>query len=180
MPPNAPVYQLKVTLLGTQPPVWRRFRAYSDITFRDLHNILQIVMGWENYHLYKFLHGSHQFIESQAGAGGKPVTHRLDEFVRHEEAVLGYEYDFGDSWHHEIILEKILTDTRKPCPICTHGRRACPPEDSGGVWGYQELAAAMKRRKGPEYREYVEWLGGPFDPEAFDIDDVNRMLADFQ
>ena len=180
MPSSPPVYQLKVTLLGTQPPVWRRFRVYSDITFRDLHNILQIVMGWENYHLYQFSLGSHQFIEPQMGAGGKPVTHRLDEFVQHEGAVLGYEYDFGDSWHHEIILEKILTYTRKPCPICTHGSRACPPEDSGGVWGYQELVAAMKRRKGHQYREYVEWLGGPFDPKAFDIDDVNGMLADFQ
>lgn len=66
-----------------------------------------------------------------------------------------------------------------PCPICTHGRRACPPEDSGGVWGYQELVAAMKRCRGHVYREYKEWLGGSFDPEAFYINDVNRMLADF-
>ena len=180
MPSGASVYQLKVTLLGIQPPIWRRFRVYSDITFRDLHNILQIVLGWENYHLYQFLLGSHQFIESQMGVGDKPVAHRLDEFVQHEGMVLGYEYDFGDSWQHEIILEKILTYTRKACPICTHGRRACPPEDSGGVWGYQELVAAMKSRRGQSYREYKEWLGGPFNPEAFDIDDVNRMLADFQ
>jgi hypothetical protein len=180
MPSSAHVYQIKVTLIDIRPLIWRRFRVYSDITFRDLHNILQIVMGWENYHLYQFLLSSHQFVESQLGAGDKPATHRLDEFVQHEGAVLRYEYDFGDSWQHDLELEKILAYTRKPCPICTHGRRACPPEDSGGAWGYQELVAAMKRRRGSEYRHYVEWLGGPFDPQAFDIDDVNSMLADFQ
>jgi hypothetical protein len=88
---KTPVYQFKITLQGIRPPIWRRFRVYSDITFRQLHNIVQIVMGWENYHLYQFLLGSYQFTESLMGPGDKPMTHRLDEFVQREGAVLGYE-----------------------------------------------------------------------------------------
>jgi hypothetical protein len=177
---KTPVYQFKITLQGIRPPIWRRFRVDSDVTFRQLHNIVQIVMGWENYHLYQFLFDSYQFTESQMGPGDKPATHRLDEFVQREGVVLGYEYDFGDSWQHEMALEKILTAPRKPGPLCTGGRRACPPEDCGGVWGYMELVEAMQARRGQQYREYKEWLGGYFDAEEFDIEEVNERLADPQ
>jgi hypothetical protein len=177
---KTPVYQFKISLLSIQPLIWRRFRVYSDITFRQLHNIVQIVMGWENYHLYQFLFGSYQFTESLMGPGDKPATHRLDEFVQREGTVLGYQYDFGDNWQHEIVLEKILAYTRKSCPVCTHGRRACPPEDCGGVWGYMDLAKAMKTRRGHRYREYKEWLGEYYNAEKFDMQEVNGQLADPQ
>lgn len=174
------VYQFKITLLGIRPLIWRRFRAGSDITFRQLHNIVQIVMGWENYHLYQFFIGPYQFTESLLGPGDNPSTHRLDEFVNCEGAAFGYEYDFGDSWQHELILEKILGYSRKPVPVCTHSRRACPPEDCGGAWGYMELVKVMKKRRGHQYREYKEWLGGHFNADEFDIQEVNELLADPQ
>ena len=100
--------------------------------------------------------------------------------MQREGVVLGYEYGFGDSWQHKMALEKILTAPRKPVPLCTGGRRACPPEDCGGVWGYMELVEAMQARRGQQYLEYKEWLGGYFDAEEFDIEEVNERLADPQ
>ena len=172
------VYQFKISLTGIQPLIWRRFRVHNDVTFRQLHNIVQIVMGWENYHLYQFFLGSYQFTESLMARGDKPATHRLDEFLQREGTVLGYQYDFGDNWQHEIVLEKILAYTRKSCPVCTHGRRACPPEDCGGVWGYMDLVKAMKSRRGYRYREFKEWLGGYFKADEFDIHAINEQLDD--
>jgi hypothetical protein len=89
--------------------------------------------------------------EQLMGSDDKRASHILGEFVTQPGSILGYEYDFGDSWHHELLLEKVLTKTRKPCPICTHGRCACPPEDCGGVWGYMELSKAMKAKRGVRY-----------------------------
>ena len=172
------VYQFKVSLAGIQPLIWRRFQVYSDVTFRQLHNIVQIVMGWENYHLYQFFWNYNRFTEQLMGAGDKRSSHVLGKFVTQPGSILGYEYDFGDGWHHELLLEKVLTRTRKPCPICTHGRRACPPEDCGGVWGYMEMSKAMKAKRGSRYREYKEWLGGYYDVNAFDLAEVNEQLAD--
>ena len=172
------VYQFKISLAGIQPLIWRRFRVHSDVTFRQLHSIVQIVMGWENYHLYQFFWNNDRFTEQLMGVGDKRASHVLGEFVTQPGSILGYEYDFGDGWHHELLLEKILTTTRKPCPICPHGRRACPPEDCGGVWGYMDLAKAMKAKRGSSYREYKEWLGGYYDANAFDLDEVNEQLAE--
>lgn len=171
------VYQFKISLVGIRPLIWRRFRVHSDVTFRQLHNIVQIVMGWENYHLYQFLWRDNNFTEQLLGAGDRRSSHVLGEFVTQPGSILCYEYDFGDDWHHELLLEKVLTTTQKSCPICTHGRRACPPEDCGGVWGYMELVRAMKAKRGSAYREYKEWLGGHFDANAFDLAVVNKQLA---
>lgn len=175
MTPN--VYQFKITLLGIKPLIWRRFRVYHDITFRQLHNIVQITMGWENSHLFQFFWGYTRFTDSLLGAEDKTASNIMGEFITQEGAILGYEYDFGDGWQHELVLEKILTRTPQPCPICTHGRRACPPEDCGGTWGYRELVKAMKARRGYRYREYKEWLGGYFDANTFELEAINASLA---
>jgi hypothetical protein len=171
------IYEFKISLAGIQPLIWRRFRVHSDVTFRQLHNIVQIVMGWENYHLYQFFWGQDRFTDQLMGAGDRRSSHVLGEFANQLGSILGYEYDFGDSWEHELLLEKILKSSHKPVPVCTHGRRACPPEDCGGVWGYMELARAMKAKRGPAYREYKEWLGGHFDASAFDLAVINEQLA---
>ena len=171
------VYQFKISLLGIHPLIWRRFRVYNDITFRQLHNIVQITMGWENYHLFQFFWDYSRFTDNLMAAEDKTASNIIGEFVTQEGAILGYEYDFGDGWQHELVLEKILTRTTKQCPVCTHGRRACPPEDCGGIWGYMELVKAMKARRGYRYREYKEWLGGYFDANEFDLKAINASLA---
>jgi len=102
---------------------------------------------------------------------------RLDQVVLQEQKKFIYEYDFGDSWYHKILIEKILLlDTKKNYPVCIKGKRACPPEDCGGESGYYYFLEAIQDPDHPEHEEMLEWEGGSFDPEAFDIDGVNRIL----
>jgi pRiA4b ORF-3-like protein len=105
----------------------------------------------------------------------RPVI--LAALVRGEKSKLLYEYDFGDSWEHELLVEKILPrDEGKRYPVCLTGKRACPPEDCGGVWGYASFLEALHDPEHPEHEEMLEWIGGEFDPEAFDLDEVNVEL----
>lgn len=111
-------------------------------------------MGWENYHLFQFFWGYSRFTDTLMGPEDKTASSVIGEFITEEGSILGYEYDFGDGWQYEIVLEEILTRTTKQCPVCTHDRPACPPEDCGGIWGYMEQVKAMKARRGYRYREY--------------------------
>lgn len=88
-----------------------------------------------------------------------------------------YEYDLGDGWKHDILVEEILTpEEARQFPRCVAGERACPPEDCGGVHGFLDLVAAMSDRRHPERQHYLEWLGREFEPAAFDLEEVNRRL----
>ena len=177
------VYQLKVTLLDTSPPVWRRFLAPAEVSLDRLHLMLQQVMGWENYHLYRFQVASAEYSEldddeqddwldyedSRQATLGRLVSDRGTRFL--------YVYDFGDNWRHELRLEDVLEG--KPdagYPLCVGGRRACPPEDCGGPWGYAEMLEVVADPDHPEHLDRVEWLGEGFDPDAFDAGRVNRTL----
>ncbi len=134
------VYQIKVTLKGSKPPIWRRMRVTSETTLAQLHRILQRVMGWESYHLYQFVVGGIEYgdpgmLEEMEGEDARRVT--LATLVRGEKDKFFYEYDFGDSWDHELLIEQMLPpEAGKYYPVCLAGKRACPPEDCGGIWGY--------------------------------------------
>ncbi|RMD71013.1 MAG: plasmid pRiA4b ORF-3 family protein [Gammaproteobacteria bacterium] len=173
------IYQIKVTLRHSKPPIWRRLLVPGDTTLHDLHRIIQIAMGWTDSHLHQFvINGEYYGIPS--GDDWYPVKderkYRLAK-VAGEQSKFIYEYDFGDSWEHEIKVEKILPpDPKKSYPYCVKGKRACPPEDVGGIWGYEEFLEAMKDPAHEEHDTYVEWWGETFDPEAFDLDEVNREL----
>lgn len=177
------IYQLKVTLNGIRPPIWRRILVPSDIRLGKLHRVLQSVMGWDNYHLHQFVAGGIMY-----GTHGDEFGMDLDvededkcklhDLLKTEKKTIRYEYDFGDSWEHTILLEKILPyEVDQKLPRCLKGKRACPPEDCGGVWGYQELLEKLESPDDPEHQEMIEWLGGEFDSEAFDIDEVNQTLS---
>jgi Plasmid pRiA4b ORF-3-like protein len=174
------VYQVKVTLKGSKPPIWRRMQVTSETTLAQLHRILQRVMGWEGYHLYRFVVGGREYgdprmLEEMEGEDARKVT--LATLVRGEKAKFLYEYDFGDSWDHELLVEKVLpAEAAKRYPVCLTGKRACPPEDCGGVWGYASFLEAIQDPQHPEHEEMVDWVGGEFDPEAFDLDEVNSAL----
>ncbi len=174
------VYQIKVTLKGTKPPIWRRIQVASDATLANLHDILQSVMGWEGYHLYQFLidgieYGDPNLLDELEAENARTAT--LNTLVRGEKFKFIYEYDFGDGWEHEILVEKMLAlDKGKQYPLCITGKRACPPEDCGGIWGYADFLEAIQDPKHPEHDEMVEWVGGEFDPTAFDADEVNLEL----
>ncbi|MGQ9888920.1 MAG: plasmid pRiA4b ORF-3 family protein [Aggregatilineales bacterium] len=177
------IYQIKVTLKYAKPPIWRRLLVSSDTTLADLHDIIQIAMGWTDSHLHHFE------IEGRYYRAHKPGfdldlevadAHRLklDKVVRGEGFKFEYVYDFGDNWEHVILVEKILPfDPTQKLPVCVKGRRACPPEDVGGVWGYKEFLEAIANPEHPSHDSYAEWIEGVFDAEAFDLEDINRQLA---
>lgn len=177
------IYQFKITLKGIRPPIWRRFQVKSHIRFLDLHRIIQEVMGWEDAHLHQFFIGGYHLtdrdtIEEGGYGDGDVAKIWLDKFVGQEGQKFVYEYDFGDGWAHQLVLEKVLEpEAGATYPRCLTGKRACPPEDCGGIWGYQELLEVLQDPENPEREDMLEWLGGEFDPEEFDPTWVNEVLA---
>jgi hypothetical protein len=140
-------------------------------------------MGWEDSHMHQFKVGKtyygtlypDDFDDVTMTKDEKTVA--VSEVMAKPKAKMVYEYDFGDSWEHEILLEKILPpEPGVKYPVCLDGKRACPPEDCGGTWGYADLLEAIQDPKHPEHEDRLEWIGGSFDPEAFDVGKVNRAL----
>jgi hypothetical protein len=140
-------------------------------------------MGWTNSHLYRFGIGCAEYGEPDPEYADNGIDMRnakrtkLNQVVPSEKMRFTYEYDFGDSWEHQILVEKILSaEASAQYPVCLAGKRACPPEDCGGIWGYEELLQIIRDPGHVEHKRMMEWLGGLFDPEEFDIDEVNRSL----
>jgi|SRR5579862_3015834 len=180
--PRAPqaVYQLKITLRGAKPPIWRRVQVPADFTLKKLHRVIQLAMGWTDSHLHLFDVGGIHYSdpEFEVEETNNEARIRLSQAAPVEKAKFRYEYDFGDSWDHEILVEKILPpDPAVRYPICLTGKRACPPEDCGGVWGYAELLETLADPDSEDHEEMLEWLDGDFDPEEFDVEMTNAALT---
>ncbi len=175
------VHRLKVTLLGIRPPIWRRIEVPSTITLSELHTVVQVAMGWWDSHLHQFVvDGVIYGIDDGEGWGPPPVDERRTKLrdVASEGVRFSYEYDFGDGWEHRIEVEAIAAaEAGIAYPRCVAGRRACPPEDCGGPWGYGNLLAAIGDPNHDEHEAMVEWAGGPFDPARFDVAGVNARLG---
>ena len=183
--PRDAIYQLKVTLRGSKPPIWRRIQVPGAYTLDDLHAVLQVVMGWHDAHLHQFIVGPTYYappefeLDDPFGLDATEDSARvtLRRVAPQEGAKFIYQYDFGDDWEHAILVEKILPpDPAVRYPVCVAGRRAAPPEDCGGIWGYAELLEILQDPQHPEREERLEWLGGEFDPAAFDLEGINRQL----
>jgi hypothetical protein len=180
----AQVYQLKITLRHIKPPVWRRVQV-NDCTLATLHDIIQTCMGWDDDHLHEFSIGHEHYgdpeqwhddfgDDMEVGNEGK-IT--LSQLVGRRVKKLTYVYDMGDNWEHEIQIEKVLpAEAGVRYPRCIAGKRACPPEDCGGAWGYGDLLGAIENPRQERHAELLDWIGGEFDPEAFDIEAVNKEL----
>ncbi len=174
------IFQLKIFLDGITPKIWRRFLVKDNISFHDLHNVIQLIMGWGNYHLYSFYINKEEI--------GMPDPEFRSELTNAKKIKLrdklslkqkfGYVYDFGDNWEHILNVEKILDNKDAALvPICLEGERAGPPEDCGSYPGYYELMRIKKNKNHPEYKERIkEWLGEDFDFEHFDIEEINKEL----
>jgi hypothetical protein len=159
------VYQFKISLLDIAPPIWRRVQVPDYYTFSELHNVIQKAMGWDNSHLYEF---------SKTRGNPIPEDGKIKDVFSLENNKAYYEYDLGDSWVHEILLEKILPAVRDSrYPVCIDGKRACPPEDCGGVPGYINLLRVINNPKHPQYRSMKEWLVDEFDSEEFNPENVD-------
>jgi hypothetical protein len=178
------VYQLKITLRHIRPPVWRRVRV-KDCTLAEVHDIIQICMGWDDYHLHEFDIGGERYGDPrqwQDGFGGEMEVGnegkvKLSQITAHGDKKFGYVYDMGDTWEHTIQVEKVLdAEAGVRYPRCVAGKRACPPEDCGGPWGYGDFLEALQNPKYERHEELLEWVGGEFDPEAFDVEAVNEEL----
>ncbi len=185
MPSNVSIYQIKVTLRDSKPPIWRRILVRSDITLGELHHILQAVMGWWDYHLHQFIVGRTYYgVPHPDYADFMDMCDESDvrlNQIADAGAKFVYEYDFGDSWEHILLVEKVLPlEPDQQYPVCIKGKRACPPEDVGGVWGYYGFLEAIQDPDHPEHEDYLEWIGEDFDPEAFDLDAVNAALRALQ
>jgi integrase/recombinase XerD len=168
------VYQLKISLRDIRPMIWRRVFVLEDTTLTRLHTVIQTAMGWEGYHLFDFAIRGETF--GHGGASGSSNITLADCKLQTGESFF-YIYDFGDDWVHEVKVEKLLEPKAKTFyPLCIDGKRACPPEDSGGPWGYRDLLKVLKNKRHPDYRELRGWVGRSFDPEAFDVEDVNTRL----
>ncbi len=170
-------HQLKVTLEGVEPPVWRRLVVPSEFTLYDLHLVIQVAMGWEDCHLHDFTIKRQRYALPDSDEFDSPLdetTASLHDVARPRTKIL-YQYDFGDSWNHVIVVEKILENSGNSLPACIDGARACPPEDSGGPFGYSDKLQALANPD-EENEELRSWMGEDFDPERFETDAVNREL----
>lgn len=174
------VQRVKVTLRGSKPPIWRRLEVPSTITLEKLHLVIQAAFGWENYHLWVFDAGSGRYglpdreLEIRSAA-----AKRLKDVAPRRGDRLSYTYDFGDNWVHDLLVEEVLTaEPEFTYPRCVTGRRAGPPEDCGGMWGYEELIDVLADPAHPEHADRLEWLGltsaAQFDPARFDLDDIRQ------
>jgi hypothetical protein len=173
------VYQLKITLRDSQPPIWRRVQV-EDCTLAELHDVIQVAMGWEFSHLYSFDINGIEYGDSNMPDSDLEDDSRvkLSHLVRGEKFKFRYTYDFGDNWEHEIVVEKILSpEEGTSYPVCVDGKRAGPPEDVGGIWGYMDFIEAMRNPAHERHAEFAEWFEDEFDPEAFDVDVVNIELS---
>lgn len=176
-------HQLKVTLEGVVPPIWRRVVVPSEFTLYELHHVIQVAMGWEDCHLHDFAIKRQRY----AVPGAEVIDGSLDETVTTLQTVararskMRYVYDFGDEWNHVIVVEKILKSSEADdpgLPICIDGARAGPPEDAGGAWGYELKLQALRNPDDEDSVELREWIGADFDPERFDLELVNRELQE--
>lgn len=177
--PTSGLYQFKITLLEIAPPIWRRIQV-QDCTLDRLHEHIQAAMGWTNSHLHQFeinelRYGDPELLDDFECIDSTTVF--LSTVLPNSHFKFRYEYDFGDGWDHEILFEgEVPVEKGKKYPICLEGERACPPEDCGGVWGYQDFLAAIADPKHEEHDSYLEWCGGSFSPEEFDPKEATRRM----
>jgi hypothetical protein len=172
-------YQLKLTLEGIEPAIWRRLIVPSQFTLYELHQVIQIAMGWENAHMHEFTIKRKRYSADGPDDYGAEdeCTTQLQDVIR-TRSKLKYMYDYGDSWDHALVVEKTLNELENPLPVCVDGARRGPPEDSGGAWGYAEKLEILKdpRADKHEKAEVRAWLGSRFDPEKLDLAAINRDL----
>jgi hypothetical protein len=178
------VYQFKVSLDGIKPTIWRRIQVPAGYSFWELHVAIQDAMGWEDYHLHDFeIKNPDTQTLVRIGIPAEDLDWSRDtlagwdvkiaDYFNEKNRVAKYGYDFGDGWMHRIRLEKIeSSQPNRKYPLCLSGERSCPPEDIGGVGGYESFLEIIRNPKHIEHERMLEWVGGEFDPEKFEADKI--------
>ncbi|MBU0968977.1 MAG: plasmid pRiA4b ORF-3 family protein [Proteobacteria bacterium] len=178
------VYQLKISLLGTDPVVWRRLQVPGSFSLAKLHTVIQLSMGWDDCHMHQFIIGKELYGQPSAEEDWEGIKvfderkTKLGDLKTKIKKKFIYEYDFGDSWQHEIKVEKVIAakETILKHPILLAGERACPPEDVGGIPGYEEFLAALKNPEDAENAEILEWYGEEYNPDHVGLEEINILL----
>jgi len=173
------IFEIKITLQHVDPPLWRRIQVPADVPLDELHDVIQIAMGWTDSHLHAFRTRDAQYglPDPDFPSDTRDETDVPLDKVASEGDTLFYEYDFGDGWIHEISVEKVRpADPGAVYFRCTGGERACPPEDCGGPPGYERVLEVLGNPDDDEYEDVLEWIGEEFDPEALDVAEINEIL----
>ncbi|GEM_PF-1094058 len=179
MSEKAGSYILEVMLDEISPPITRTLQVPADMTLNQLHMVLQVAMEWEQYHLHLFevggkSYGLQSFVDYPPDLQCSLTTRLSDLYLKPDDTFL-YEYDFGDSWRHILVVNDV-TEEEIPYPICLDGCRCAPPEDAGGAWGYREMLDILADPEHREHKSIVQWLGENFDPEHFSLTVTNTHL----
>ncbi|MFH1121928.1 MAG: plasmid pRiA4b ORF-3 family protein [Bacteroidota bacterium] len=179
-------YQIQISLQSSKPKIWRRILIPSDMKLSDFHKVIQTSMGWTNSHLHQFIKDGNYYLlkmkddifwDDMDNVDYKKM--KVSDLLTFEKEKMVYEYDFGDSWYHDIVLEKIHPFQKDQIlPVCIKGKMNCPPEDCGGVWGYLQMLEILSQPGHEEYNSYLEWLGEEFDPEHYNQEEINAMLRE--
>ncbi|MGH3152052.1 MAG: plasmid pRiA4b ORF-3 family protein [Streptosporangiaceae bacterium] len=179
--PGDPVLQVRITLRDVDdPPVWRQVLIPAAYPLSRVHRVIQAAMGWEDYHLHAFQIGKTTYGPDPEGELGyaDETKARLADVTRVGTRI-GYDYDFGDSWEHELVIEaRAVAEADKIYPACLAGQGACPPEDSGGTFGFEQLKELLAGPPSTERDEMQQWAGGDYDPARFDLGAANAAVAE--
>ena len=177
------IFQLKIQLRNLRPPIWRRVLVPGEMTLAGLHDVIQTAMGWTNSHLHEFEIEGVSYGDPDPDDWGPEFADesKVKLFrVAHQGDRIRYTYDFGDGWEHDVLVEKVARpEPDNDYPSCIAGRRACPPEDVGGPWGYEAFLTAVGDPDHEEHAHWTEWIGGRFDPDELDLAAVNEALKDY-
>ncbi|NVJ28575.1 plasmid pRiA4b ORF-3 family protein [Myxococcus sp. AM011] len=182
------IHVLYVELVGIQPVIWRELLVRSDMPLSKLHDVLQEAFGWNHSHMHVFEDTSRRRYGDMAGEaddrgfGGDASLrdereYSVSDIAPRARSLFGYIYDFGDDWVHRRRVKKVQpAEPGKRYPACVAGARAAPPDDCGGVPGYERLLKALEDPEHGEHEEMRQWLGGPYDPEAFDLKSTDKAV----
>ncbi len=175
------ILKLKVTLLETKPPIWRRLLVPETMPLAVLHEVIQLTMGWEFSHMHLFEIAGTQYSDSSMLENVQnDASYRLSRLIKDGIKKFRYTYDLGDSWEHSVVVEGQESPIAGVLyPTCVAGKRACPPEDCGGPWGYHELLEILATPDHPEREDRVEWLNREIDPDAFSVEGADQALRNY-
>jgi len=183
------IYRLKITIQWSEPQIWREVLMKKNSTFKNLHQLIQIIMEWDNAHLHEFPLDNHKYIgvkpKNSFGFSNKTCIKEnnaeLQDYLKKKGDTIEYLYDFGDNWQHIIELKEIKEiDDNKKYPICIDGENAAPIEDVGGIPGYYNMIEALNDTEHPQHEMYKEWMGENYDPTQFDKEKINKILIFLQ
>lgn len=179
-------YRLLVKLEASEPTVWRLISVPGQMTLADLDRIIQAAMGWTNSHMHLFvIDGNLYGLPDDEWIDDKPVLpddeFTLDEVLGKSTQSFLHEYDLGDGWHHDVTVQavELADEDRNGWPMCLAGANACPPEDVGGLGGYEEFLQAISDPSHDQHDAMRRWCGGLFDPKGFDLNSANRAIRDW-